>query len=369
MIAARGALRILHVDSGREWRGGQAQVSYLLSGLAARGHRQGLAAPPRSPLLERAAAAGVEAFPTSQRGDADLGAFLALRSAMKRFGPDIVHAHSAGAHGVSMAAARSAGIRRTVVTRRLDLPVGRSPLSRAKYRHGVSRYIAISKRVAASLAEGGVEPERIRVVYSGVPVAGVPRSDDPGARAEARRRLGLAPEELACGLVGAFTPQKGQDLAIAALSRAARGDLRLVLVGDGADRPALERQAAGAGVAGRVVFAGFRDDVPALWPAFDFTAAPSRHEGLGTAVLEAMASGQAVVAARVAEFDDMLDEGRAGLLVPPDDPAALAAAFDRLAGDAALRATLGRAARDRVGRYAVEGMVTGTEAVYRELFV
>jgi hypothetical protein len=202
----QGALRILHVDSGREWRGGQAQVAHLLAGLAGRGHRQGLAAPPASPLLERARGLDVVRFPTGMRGDADLGAFLALRSVMKTFGPDIVHAHSAGAHGVSMAAARSAGIRRTVVTRRLDLPVGRSPLSRAKYRHGVSRYIAISKRVGASLIEGGVEPGRIRVVYSGVPVTGVPRSDDPAARASARERLGLPAGALVCGLVGAFSP-------------------------------------------------------------------------------------------------------------------------------------------------------------------
>jgi glycosyltransferase involved in cell wall biosynthesis len=366
VIGARGALRVLHVDSGREWRGGQAQVAYLLSGLAGRGYRQGLAAPPASPLLERARGLGVEAFPTALRGDADLGAFLALRSTMKSFAPDIVHAHSAGAHGVSMAAARSAGIRRTVVTRRLDLPVGRSPFSRAKYRHGVARYIAISRRVRDSLVEGGVEPGRIRVVYSGVPVAGVPRSDDPAARAAARARLGVSAGALTCGLVGAFTSQKGQDVAIAALARTERKDLRLVLVGDGADRSSLERQAADAGVADRVLFAGFRDDVPHLWPAFDFVAAPSRHEGLGTSVLEAMAAGQAVVATRVAEFDDMLDEGRAGLLVPSEDPAALARALDRLAGDAALRATLGGAARERVGRYAVEGMVTGTDSVYRE---
>ena len=117
----------------------------------------------------------------------------------------------------------------------------------------------------------------------------------------------------------------------------------------------------------RVVFAGFRNDVPTLLPAFDFLVAPSRHEGLGTSVLEGMAAGLPVVASRVAEFEDVLDNGRAGRLVPAGDVAELARAMNDLAADAALRGQLSGAAVERAGRYAVTEMVQGNIRVYDEL--
>jgi len=356
---------VLHVDSGRTWRGGQAQVGYLLAGLAAMGHPVMLAAPGGAPLAEKARTLGIETVDFRPHGDLDAGAALSLAASARRFRAELVHGHAAGAHLAASVAGRMARAQ-VIITRRLDLPIGQGLLSRWKYRNGVDRYVAISRCVARSLEAGGVEPERIRVVYSGVPVNDVPRADDPLARSAARKALGLPADEMVAGLVGAMTPQKGYDLAIEAMARI-RVPLRLVCLGEGPDRESIERQVAALGLQERVVLAGFRSDVPNLLPAFDFLVAPSRHEGLGTSVLEAMAAGLAVVATRVAEFEEVLDQGAAGRLVKAGDVEELAAAMTGLAGDAPERMMLAGRARERAHRYAVSEMVSGNVRVYDEL--
>ena len=133
-------MRIAHLDTGREWRGGQAQVLLLARGLAARGHATLLLAPP-GPLLERARAAGLEVQPWGARGEWDLGALLAARAALARFAPQVAHAHSAHAHALGVPAARMAGVPVVVVSRRVDFEVGGNPLSRIKYRMPVDAYL------------------------------------------------------------------------------------------------------------------------------------------------------------------------------------------------------------------------------------
>lgn len=358
-------MRILHVDSGRSWRGGQAQVGYLLEGLVALGHRVMLAAPRESPLAARARTLGIETVDFRPRGDLDAGAWFRLSADVRRFDADLVHGHSAGAH-LAATCAGGLGRVRVVITRRLDLPIGRDLFSRLKYRNGVARYVAISKCVARSLEAGGVESERIRVVYSGVPVDDVPQADDPVARSAAREALGLDPDEMVVGLVGAMTPQKGYDLAVAAMARV-EVPLRLVCLGDGPDRDTIERQVRSLHLENRIVFAGFRSDVPRLLPAFDFLVAPSRHEGLGTSVVEAMAAALPVVATRVAEFEEMLEGGGSGRLVDSENIEELAAAMTSLASDVVARKVLAGKARERAHRYAVSEMVSGNARVYDEL--
>src|SRR6185503_4719271 len=140
-------------------------------------------------------------------------------------------------------------------------------------------------------------------------------------------------------------------------------ELRYVFCGDGGERAALEKAA--AGLAGRVVFAGFRRDVAACLAAADVVAMPSLHEGLGVAALEAMAASRPVVASRVGGLAEVVVDGDTGVLVPPSDPPALAAGLTRLARDPGLRARYGAAGRARVlAVYSGARMAEGTLACY-----
>lgn len=339
-----------------------------MEGLKTMGHDQKLVAWPGGPLAEKARHGGLDVAGVPIRGDVDMAAMVRIMMRARTWGAEIVHAHTAHAHAAAMIAAKLAGVKGRVVTRRVVLPVGQNPWSRAKYKDREIRYVAISEAVADALIEGGVDPDRIRVVYSGVPNEGVPQASDGAARLRARNMLNLRADVPVIGIVGALTREKGQDSAVKALPELP-GELRLVLIGDGPERKNLEELARSLGVRDRVVFAGFRPETGDLWPAFDLALAPSRHEGLGTAVLEAMAAGVPVVASSIGAFRHVLRDGAVGMLVEPENEKGMARAVAGLMGDRETRSSMARAGLDRVKDYSTENMVRGTEAVYTDLEV
>jgi glycosyltransferase involved in cell wall biosynthesis len=152
--------------------------------------------------------------------------------------------------------------------------------------------------------------------------------------------------------VGRLVQQKGLDVLLTALAGPGLERVELDIVGDGERRPDLERQAGQLGLMARVRFPGWmdRDHLAGVYRRADVFVLPSRDEGMPNVVLEAMASGLPVIASRIAGACDMVVDGETGLLLPPDDAGALAAAVARLAGDAPTRQSFGRAGRERVER-------------------
>jgi glycosyltransferase involved in cell wall biosynthesis len=355
------AVRVLHVDPERGWGGGEVQVLGLIRELGRRGHTATLAADPAGRIGRAAADAGVAVVPLPIANHADLRAALALRRLVA--GHDLVHFHTARAHALAPWCPRRV---RRIVTRRMDYVPRGGPYARLLYNRAVDRVIAISEGVRAALLQAGVRADRIRVVPSGVDVATF-ADVRPGTRTAMRTAWGIGADATVVLVVGALERRKGHAVLLDAARRlrSTRADLRLVFCGAGSERAHLE--AAAADMPGAVVFAGFRSDVAACLAAADVVALPSLHEGLGVAALEAMAAGRAVVASRVGGLGEVVVADETGLLVPPNDPQALAVALDRLAGDPSLRARLGAAGHARVvARHTMARMAEGTLACYEE---
>jgi glycosyltransferase involved in cell wall biosynthesis len=355
-------VRILHVDPERGWGGGEVQVLALLRALAARGHQSTLAADPDGRLAPAAAALGVPVRPLRIANHLDALAGLRLRRLVP--GHDVVHFHTARAHALAPFC-RGRGAR-LVVTRRMDYVPAGGPWMRWLYNGAVDAVIAISEGVRAALLRGGVRPERVCVVPSGVDLERLAAPSD--ARERVRGGWEAGADAVVVLVPGALERRKGHAVLLDAAARlAAGGDglppLRYVFCGDGTERAALVRAAAPLG--GAVRFAGFRDDMGACLAAADVVALPSLNEGLGVAALEGAAAARPVVASRVGGLVEAVADGETGVLVAPGDAAALAAALRRLAADAALRARLGAAGRARVvARYSVARMAEGTLACY-----
>lgn len=189
-----------------------------------------------------------------------------------------------------------------------------------------SRVVAVSEALRARVIDLGIDPARVIVQRNCVDGDRF-RIADPVA---ARRKLGLPPESPLLLYVGNWVPEKGVEVLVQAMSRVRALGAELILVGGGPLEPALRAAARASGIADRVRFIGRRphDEIPAWMAAADAVVLPSYREGCPNVVLEALASGRPVVASRVGGVPELLDDAR-GALVPPGDPAALAAALDR----------------------------------------
>lgn len=228
--------------------------------------------------------------------------------------------------------------------------------------------IAVSDGVGESIRRPGWAPwmslPPVSVIHHGIDERLVRRGS--AARAHGRGLLGLTDEDLVIGTVGNLTAKKDQRSLLAAAGMLSRAHprLRVVLIGTGPLADELHRHAAADGLGDRVLFAGSRDDVQTLLPAFDVFALSSLHEGLSIAVLEAMAAGLPCVLTRVGGLPEAMTDGHEGLFVSPGDPEALATALDKLLHDPDLRAQLGAAGVATAGRFSIAAAMATTQDLY-----
>lgn len=284
-------------------RGGQWQALYLIRGLIAAGHRARLLAPAGSPLMNAAAAQQVDVQP--------LGIGRLLRAAA---GVDLVHAHDARAHTMALIASKP-----LVVSRRVAFPVRRNIASWWKYRRPV-HYLAVSQCVKRILMEAGIEPEKITVVHDGVPVDSWPKTGDRS------RVLAVDLED----------PGKGKKL--------------------------IEEAAALADIP-----VHFSDNLIRDLPEAAVFVYITDLEGLGSAVLLAMAAGAPVLASRAGGLPEIVDDGATGLLTS-NEPPAIAKQIQRLLADRPLALRLAARARSRVEKeFSLERMVNETLRAYERI--
>jgi glycosyltransferase involved in cell wall biosynthesis/aminoglycoside phosphotransferase (APT) family kinase protein len=326
-------------------------------------------APGVEPLAERAAALGV---PVRRVGPLPLGLtgarrVPALARLLWRERPDVFHAHMSSPVACKWALAASVLARVPAVLGTVQVGEYEPPNRSAYWQlralaRGVDRYLAVSRGIAAELVGRlGWPAEKIEVVYNAVDAERVAVSAPPGLREELGdegRPLVLTPARL--------DAQKGHATLFEAIAQVP--DAVFVLAGEGPEREPLEALARRLEIADRVRFLGRREDVPALLAACDVFALPSLYEGSSLAVLEAMAAGIPVVSSAIGGTDELIEEGRGGLLVAPGDAAALAAALRRMLDEPELRESLAAGARERVeGGLRREQMAGRVMRVYSEL--
>ncbi|MFN7978435.1 MAG: glycosyltransferase [Vicinamibacterales bacterium] len=228
---------------------------------------------------------------------------------------------------------------------------------------GAHHLFAVSHDLRSHLLREGV-PERMQVIWNGIDPGPVP---DVAARDAARLALGAAPEDCVVATVARLDPVKDLRLLVRAVARAARQAprLKLVLLGDGPERAAIEAAVVREGVGDRVRLLGHRDDARALLPGVDIFANTSTSEGISLTLLEAMAAQLPIVATRVGGTPEVVLDHETGRLVPARDADAVGEAIAGLASDVDRRRTFGRAGRARLlAHFTIDEMVRRYEQVY-----
>ena len=287
-------------------------------------------------------------------------------------GAEIVHNHMYRAELVGTRAAIAlgeAGHRRPWVIGTVHSSRIRAAEDREVLRHltpQMNHLVAVSRAIVHKIADERPSNVPVSLVHNGVDLARYDRTEACCTLAEEYR---LEPNAQIVGVVGRLEPEKGHPTLIDAWPRVLRTvpDAYLLIVGEGSRREALEHQVAELGIGSRVIFTGRRDDVPAVTAALDVAVLPSYREAQGLTILEAMALSRPVVASNVGGIPEMVEDGLTGLLVPPHDPEALAAAITRLLVDHSLADMLARAGHDLVHeRFCLELMVRSIEDLYDE---
>ncbi|MEU5413177.1 glycosyltransferase family 4 protein [Streptomyces clavifer] len=364
-------LTVLHLVQPVE--GGVARVvTDLVAAQVRAGLRPVVACPPDGPLAAEAADAGARvcAWPAERVPGPRLGREVTTAARLVRAcAPDVIHAHSAKAGLVGRLAVR--GLVPTVFQPHawsFEALEGRAAgMAMAWERFGArwsDRILCVSESERRAGERAGIAA-RWSVIHNGIDLG---RFRPGGGAASARASLalldGVPADAPLVVCVGRLSRQKGQDVLLRAWDRPRARDARLVLVGDGPYGDELRRTAPPG-----VLFAGATRDVRPWIHAADVLVLPSRWEGMALAPLEAMACGRPVLLSDVNGARESLPPGHAPhCLVPPEDPAALAAALSALLADPALRAELGRTA-ERHTRAAFDVTKTADEVLrlYREL--
>jgi glycosyltransferase involved in cell wall biosynthesis len=387
---AAGTIRVVRVIARLNVGGPALHVSYLTRGLAERGYettlvtgRIGASEGSMEYVAEEAKVRPVY-LDTLQRNLsplADVTALFRLARLLRRTRPHVLHTHTAKAGAVGRLAALLAfGARPPVIVHTYHGHVLTGYFSKLFSRVFLEverrlatvtdALVAVSPEVRDDLVRLGVAPaSKFTVIRLGLDLE-QRTSAPPGARERVREELGIDADAFVVAWLGRMTDIKRVDdlLRVFADLRGRGVDAVLLLVGDGPNRPELERRARELGVAGAVRFTGFRADVGSIYRAADVVALSSANEGTPVSLIEALAAGCAVVTTDVGGASDVVDEGRAGVLVPFGDLRLYADRVEELARSPERRRELGEAGRRHVlARYSVDRLLDDVDELYRSL--
>jgi glycosyltransferase involved in cell wall biosynthesis len=307
-------MRILQVDSGRAWRGGQNQVWLLCRELSREaGIEQALVTKQGSELARRAASSGVSVLGTAWEIGLDPRAWWHLRRTIATFQPDVIHVHDS--HALTLGATVAIG-RKIVATRRVEFHIGRFGSWRRP-----DRIIAISEAVKNVLIADGIASDAVVVVHDGIDVDEVRKAG--AVPLDIRGEAGIPASARLAISAAALTGEKDHRTLIRAAhyASARRPDLHWVIAGEGKLRESLASEIERLGLRDRVHLIGHVDRVDALIAAADVFVLSSKSEGLGSVVLNALALGRPVVATAAGGVPELLPPD---LLVPVEDAEGLA---------------------------------------------
>jgi glycosyltransferase involved in cell wall biosynthesis len=363
-------LSILHVLAPSGAGGLETVVRSLATGQRESGHEVRVLAvvnpaAPRYPVLAALDDAGIEVVTLAihDRAYVKEGGFIA--ALCRRHRPSVVHTHGFRPDVLDATVARYLGVPTATTVHGFTGGGWRLAIYERIQRLAFRRFdavVAVSRPLADQLAADGVPRERLHVV----PNAFTPTAP-PLDRVAARRALSLPSDRFVAGWVGRLSPEKGADVLIDGVARLTAAPVSVSVIGDGPDGEALRTRAVELGLGDRIAWHGAVPDASSLFRAFDVLILSSRTEGCPIVLLEAMAAGVPIIATRVGGVPEVVTPSEA-ILIPADDPAALAAALLDLYHARERAAARARAAHDRLlAQFQPEAWVARYDELYRRI--
>lgn len=357
---------ILHINTSREWRGGEQQLFYLAQGLASEKIPQVIIGIPGSPLEERCTTEGFEFIPLEMRGELDFSAVRSIRSVCLSKNISLIHTHTGHAHTLALLAKRKHLKIPLVVSRRVDFKPAKSFFSKWKYNHeAIDYYLPVSHKIRSIMLEAGISPEKLITVYSGIDLKRF--SKLPSAES-IREELEIHRKTTIIGNIAALVEHKDQETLIRSISKMKTElPFKVLIVGEGKLEKRLKNLTKELNLEDKILFTGYRKDIPELLSLFDIFTLTSKEEGLGTSVLDAMAAGLPIVATKGGGIAEMLTHEKGAYLAEVGDEEALAQYYDELVESESKKALFGSFNKNSVKRFSFQNTVQKTKLIYFSL--
>jgi glycosyltransferase involved in cell wall biosynthesis len=360
-------MRIVHTEASLGWGGQEIRILGEAAGMIARGHRVDLLCPPDARIFTEAASRGVPAT-ALPIGRKNLRGVLALRRWLKTQNVDVINTHSSTDSWLAALACATLQAAPAIVrTRHISAAVPNDPATRWLYGTASRHVVTTGEKLREQLMrDNGMAAAHLTSIPTGIDIARF----TPGDRAASRLALDLPLNATIIGIVATLRSWKGHRYLIEAFARLrnenAAPNLLLVIVGDGPQHDALSKLVAELGLREHVRMSGNQSQVAPWLQAMDVFCLPSyANEGVPQALMQAMACALPVISTPVGSIAEIIDPEVTGLLVAPQDTAALHAAMVRLLADAELRRRMGAAARQVArARFAEDIMLTRMEKVF-----
>jgi glycosyltransferase involved in cell wall biosynthesis len=298
-------------------------------------------------------------------GIQQLPAILRVKRILQANQIDIVDTHGYRDHVISILAARLARTKAILRTKHNTVPLKSSVFSRFIYNTLTTRVIAVSEHIREVLIDSGMHPQNISTIHSAIDL----EKFSPREKSVAiLQQFGLTQQTEIVGMVARIHQSKGIDYLLDAIALAADAgrDRKFLIVGKGREK--LTDRLKELDIEKHVIAPGFREDIPDVLSIVDVFVMPTLREGLGTAILEAMAMGKPIVATRVGGIPEAVQHGVNGLLVPPADAPALAAAIQELLTAKERRLAMGQQSR-RIAEagFSRTSMIAAMESIFRQV--
>lgn len=359
-------LNVLHVSSPLTWRGGEQQLYYLHTGLLTKGHNSKVFCPNEGELAAKLSIE--ERVLYNKRSGFDLFAAAKLAKYCRKNAVDILHAHDAHSHTTAVLSAtifrNSTSI---ILSRRVDFPIGGSWFSRFKYNHQAIKLIGCVSEVINQMVQPKITNEGIEVVtiHSGVDLGRFEGIEPINLRKE----LKLDADAKLVANFSALADHKDYFTFIdtAALVCEKRNDVRFLVFGKGELETELKEYVRSKNLSDQVLFTGFRNNLPEIYPNIDVLLFTSKTEGLGTTILDAFASNVPVVATKAGGIPEMVVHKQTGMLAEIGNSKDLSAHVQNVLNDQSLRQQLIENAQIKCQEFSKDHMVNQTERWYKKV--
>ena len=359
--------KILHTEWSEGFGGQEMRILLEVHEHLKQGHRVSLLAPPESPLLKKAKDQGIEVIPLKIRHTFDLQALWRLKKILQEKEIEILHTHSSVDSWVASLAGKWAGVPVLVRTRHISVPAKTHWLNKIYLLPDV--VITTGEHIRQTLIKAySLTEDRVFSIPTGVDTDRFfPRAPDP----KLKKSLGLPEGALVITLAAVLRAQKRHELVIAAAPAILQKypQARFLFVGEGPRRNLIEEELRRHRMEPFFLMTGHRDDLPEILSITDLGIISSQAEGVPQFLLQAMAMAKPMVATRVGGIPEIIEDGVNGLLIPPEDPQALAGAVLRLLDDQAYADRLGKKAQELIGeKYTAGQMAEQVYQVYLKMF-